>query len=108
MNSFQATASVVLMLFAQAPDRAVQVEKCTDKIEQAETIKRGAQSSPDIIQPAVESALGAATDIRDKIEGKKACEDALQSPKQRSVDRDEPKTDVKPRPAASHIKKRNP
>jgi hypothetical protein len=88
------TLLMLIVLGQSNPDRAVEVKTCVDKVEQAEVIKEGSEKAPDLIQPAVEGAIGAATDIRNKLEGKEECEGlpkekkkAVESPKaQRSGD----------------------
>jgi hypothetical protein len=83
-------ALVMLIVLGQSnPDRAVEVKTCVDKVEQAEVIKEGSEKAPDLIQPAVEGAIGAATDIRNKLEGKEECSEGL--PKERKKQVESPK-----------------
>jgi hypothetical protein len=71
-------ALMMLIVLGQSnPDRAVEVKTCVDKVEQKEVIKEGSEKAPDLIQPAVEGAIGAATDIRNKLEGKEECSEGL-------------------------------
>jgi hypothetical protein len=112
-------ALMMLIVLGQSnPDRAVEVKTCVDKVEQKEVIKEGSEKAPDLIQPAVEGAIGAATDIRNKLEGKEECSEGLpkewkkkgvESPKVQSGGDDDTGrgigTKARPRAAGSGAKK---
>jgi hypothetical protein len=80
------TALLVILFGQSNPDRAVETKVCVDKAEQAEVIKEGSEKAPDLIQPAVESAIGAATDIRNKLEGKEECSEGLPRERRKGVE----------------------
>jgi hypothetical protein len=111
-------ALMMLIVLGQSnPDRAVEIKSCVDKVEQAEAIKEGSEKAPDLIQPAVEGAIGAATDIRNKLEGNQQTSDgkprerkkAVESPKAPRGGGDDSgrrvRSDTRPGTASSNTKK---